>query len=162
MTVRTVHLKKKVQSPAKAVLDILHDPTALSSLSPLCESITGDPTYPQRYIITENVPVLGLYHTKTTFTCVFENVEDGVNTSVDAGSTKLRGKWRVQEIEGVSNITEDVEVEVSLSYACPTHFRILIFCQTPFLLSWFVTAVMTKAHQSVIDRLGDRVTRGPV
>jgi predicted metal-dependent phosphotriesterase family hydrolase len=124
---RTVTSSITTTAALKDVVALVKQPTTLVGLNPLCVSICqrdkpGDDVEKRVegegcYLVTDRIPIIGSWSFNRTFSVDFEQLEDGVNTKVNAGmSVRLVNKWRVREDAQKGTVIEEtIELEVSFS-----------------------------------------------
>ncbi|KAE9411057.1 hypothetical protein BT96DRAFT_912406, partial [Gymnopus androsaceus JB14] len=126
------------------VLQVLHDPPALTGLSPLVtKCVALDPSQPTLYTVHEDINVFNVFKAEIVCSVKFTRTSDGTDTQVKAGAwTTLAGKWRVKR-----NDAGEIEISETLRIRC-------IFLFMPFILS-----TTDGAHYALLERLAEKVRK---
>ncbi|KAJ7194921.1 hypothetical protein GGX14DRAFT_206998 [Mycena pura] len=134
---------KHINAPLDAVIATLHDFQTMINLNPLVTSSVQDSTDPNKFTITDELPLipsLGLSF-PTTYVAEFEALPDGMNTNNSAqAGVSLHNEWRaVANATGGTDLTETDTLTAN------------------FLLTGIVTDELTTSHNQLMDALAAKL-----
>ncbi|KAF8640351.1 hypothetical protein AX17_000022 [Amanita inopinata Kibby_2008] len=138
ITTHSYTTTKIIRAPPDTVLKVLHEPNVFFRLNPLVISVTPTPHSPSEYTIVDELPLVGSYKAKTTYTCISTFLEDGLATDVVAAAgTRTKGVFYARKglEEGTSEIVHQVTV------------------QGLFFLLPYIRKVQQDAHEVILDQL---------
>lgn len=108
-------------SPPSALLDLLHNPPRLLTLSEFVKDLTE--VQPNQYVFREDIPLAFGLTNSLNVNVVYECRPDGINTNVKAKlawapweflSTRLRFELRLEDVGGETLVKETAKVEGAL------------------------------------------------
>ncbi|KAF7297076.1 hypothetical protein MIND_00940500 [Mycena indigotica] len=132
---------KHINAPVETVIATLHDFPTMINLNPLVTSSVQDPANPNKFTITDKLPLFLGLSIPTTYVATFKTVENGMDTdnSAQAG-VSLHNEWRaVANKNGGTDLTETDTLT------------------TNFLLSGIVTKELTESHNKLMDTLAAKL-----
>ncbi|KAJ7055620.1 hypothetical protein C8F01DRAFT_1030167 [Mycena amicta] len=132
---------KHINAPVDAVVATLHDFATMINLNPLVTSSVQDTTDPNKFTVTDKLPLILGLSIPTTYVAQFEAVDNGMNTNNSAqAGVSLHNEWRaVANASGGTDLTETDTLTTNI------------------LLSSIVTDELTTSHNQLMDTLAAKL-----